>query len=86
MRHDYRSDVLAFAYDFAVKAKALKQCERHEGIYSARHDPEADRLAYALATIAVKQGKAPVDLQELRDAIKYVIEQAIDGPCPECPR
>ena len=64
-------------------AKALDHCRRHDTTIRIGDD-EAERKAYAFATVTAKREGNVEDLTELREAIAAVLVEAAEGSCPTC--
>jgi hypothetical protein len=68
-----------------VSVRAIEECEHHDGVFYSVNNQDAESTAYACATAAHKRGELDGSLDEVRTAIKQVIEDA--GPdCPLCQR
>ncbi|MHA1565548.1 MAG: hypothetical protein ACTSX7_09570 [Alphaproteobacteria bacterium] len=72
------------AMSAAAEAKAITFCDRHEGVWIRIGDPEAENLAYAIATNMWKAGNPVCERAELMDAVRAVFDEAADGECPGC--
>jgi hypothetical protein len=76
-------DLQDVAMGVACKAKAVKECEWHEGIFIDLGDPDAGKLAYAIGTKMFKDGEVDGTREEFMAAIKSALETAGDE-CPIC--
>jgi len=61
--------------DIAVRAGALRRCERHHILFGGPAEHEAGQRAYKMATTAWNAQSAGCSLQEFRDQLKWVLEQ-----------
>jgi len=67
--------------DIAVRAGALRRCDRHHLVYGGA--AEHEERAYKMATAAWNAQSAGCSLQAFRDELKWVLEQA-PPKCPLC--
>lgn len=79
----YAQELEEAALVYAIKARAIVPCPWHEDVLINQGDPDADRLAYAIATNACKAGEFGGDRADLMDAIKNAIDMSADE-CGRC--
>lgn len=75
--------VKGFATAAAMKAGAVEACEIHDDIIMDCFDPEAESRAYEVALEMMGADALDGSHEELREAIREVIEESSDG-CPYC--
>ena len=76
---------LADAARYALEsAKAIEVCEFHKEVTIRRHDPDAERHAYAHATASLKANNTMFLREDLMAAIKQELDMAADDGCPAC--
>ncbi|MER9659015.1 hypothetical protein [Mesorhizobium sp. M0159] len=68
-----------------LEAKAVYVCEFHPDATITNGDPEADRLAYAIATNKLKREDEMFMREEVMEAVKYELDMANDE-CAQCAR
>lgn len=82
--NDQADEVETIALQAAFEAKAIKTCHFHNDVTLRVGDPDAEKHAYALATIKMKSaGSLDILRTDVLDAVKDVIEQA-DEECAHC--
>ena len=67
-----------------VQAKAVVPCPFHEDLMVRTGDPDAEKHAYALATVRLKNTGTMFLREDLMSAIKDELDLAADGECPQC--
>lgn len=80
---DYHDGLQDQALVAALKAGAVRPCERHEEVLLNVGDPDANSRAYAIATNSWKAESSMANREDLMDAVKHTIELAADS-CGRC--
>jgi hypothetical protein len=82
----HRQGLENIAMGVLARAKAVKECEIHEGsgIYIDRKDPDAINMAYGIGTKMVKEGQVDGTREEFMRAIKTALEENTVDECPIC--
>jgi hypothetical protein len=80
-----REDLRAIAMEVLKKAGAVRECDRHLGIFIDKGDRDAEKQAYAIGTNMVKKGEVEGSREEFMAAIESALEMAVDR-CPQCPK
>lgn len=74
----------AIALQAAFAAKAIKTCLFHDAVILRIGDPDAEKLAYAIATNKMKaEGTLEFERESVLESVKDVIENA-DDECAQC--
>ncbi len=81
---DYLAWVERFAKDALIQAGAVSLCERHADVLLHDGDGGAENAAYNLASIWLKDEVGTFMREDLRDAIRSVLDRAAKDGCPEC--
>jgi hypothetical protein len=82
--NDYFDDLEGAARYALAKAKAIEGCPLHSDVTLRVGDPDAERHAYALATTILKKDGTAWMLEDLKPAIKNILNMAADDGCPAC--
>jgi hypothetical protein len=85
-QNDYRRRVERQAEYAVIQAGAVTPCERHKEVLLLNAGVDAERDAYNLASIWLKQEGTAFMREDLQDAIKSVLGRAAKDGCPECAR
>ena len=83
---DYLRKVAELAESALSQAGAVTPCEHHKGVLLHNDDKEAEHRAYGLASIWLKSEVGRFMREDLRDAIRDVLDRAAKDGCPECAR
>lgn len=68
--------IYSYAQTIAEQAGAIEECRRHPGTFISQEDPEAEKMAYAIATNKLKEGGIDCNRDELMSAVKAAIDDA----------
>jgi hypothetical protein len=71
------------ALGILVETGAVSTCDLHPGVFYTNADPDAERHAYALATLRANAGEIGGTREEAVDAVKSVLDDA-GWDCPAC--
>jgi hypothetical protein len=71
------------AIEIALETGAIEECEIHEGSYIDQYDSEAVSKTYAIGTNKVKSGEIDGTHEEMMEAIKSAIDDAVTE-CGAC--
>jgi hypothetical protein len=66
-----------------VRAKAIEECEYHDGTFIDHDNDDALKTAYAMGTNMVKRGEVDGTREEFREAIASAYADA-GLECPSC--
>ncbi|GFZ77709.1 hypothetical protein GCM10011497_02040 [Elstera cyanobacteriorum] len=80
----YYETINDLANEALFMANALERCACHSDIVIRPHNYEAERHAYALANIKIKQNDTAYMRSDLTKAIHDNILEAVDDECPVC--
>jgi hypothetical protein len=83
---DFADELEIAARSALAETGAITGCPLHGDVTIRIGDGEAERHAYALATVRLKRQRIEWQREELMDAIQHSLEMAADGECPECAR
>lgn len=67
-----------------LQAKAVAPCPLHADVLIRAGDPDAEKHAYALATVRLKGNGTMFLREDLMSSIKDELGMAADGECPQC--
>ena len=81
---DYVDTLESAARHALAKTQAIEACPRHSDVIIRVGAPDAERHAYALATILLKSDGTMWMREDVMSAIKDELDAAADGECPEC--
>ena len=84
--NDYYDKVDDAARYALGKAKAIEACRFHPQVTIRLGNRDAENHAYAIATNVLKSDGTMWMRDDIRPAIKDILEMAADGECPECAR
>lgn len=86
MSDNYLRTIDRLAESALVQARAVSRCTDHESILIYNANAEAERVAFHLASVWLRNEVGFFIQQDLRDAIQKILGRAERDGCPECSR
>ncbi len=87
MSNGYLQKVHRYVEDALVQNGAVSRCEHHQDVLLHNPEYEDSPVPYNLAVVWLKQHENIVPMREdVRDAIKGILNGAAKDGCPECAR
>jgi hypothetical protein len=86
MSQDYLPRIRKLAENALTQTGAVMVCEHHKGVLLHKGNGEAEHIAYNLASVWIKKDVGTFMREDLRDAIKGILDRAAKDGCPKCAR